>query len=183
MQVKCHAERQRSISEIIVETLTALARGASVALAQGIMEIMNLDNLDLFKKIDTQNLLAEIDSLPGQLQQAWELGQTLTLPDFAGIQNIVFAGMGDSAVSAELVTASVFSNIRLPVTIHRGYGLPASASDKRTLVICISQSGNTEETLDAFETALKNDTQILVISAGGELTKRAAAKKCPCLEL
>ncbi|MBI5354782.1 MAG: hypothetical protein HZB50_19230 [Chloroflexi bacterium] len=140
---------------------------------------MNLDDLDLFKKIDTQNLLVEIDALPIQLQQAWELGQTLPLPAFTDIQNIVLAGTGDSAVSAELVIASVFSSIHLPVTLHRGYGLPASASGKRTLVICISHSGDTEETLDAFETALKNDCQILVISTGGELTKRALAKNTP----
>ena len=140
---------------------------------------MNLDNLDLFKQIDTQNLLAEIDALPIQLQQAWELGQTLPLPDFTDIQNIVFAGMGDSAVAAELVTASVFSSIHLPVTVHRGYGLPAFANGKQALVVCISHSDNTEEILDAFETALKNDCQILVISTGGELMKRALAKNIP----
>jgi glucose/mannose-6-phosphate isomerase len=128
---------------------------------------MNLDDLDLFKKIDTKNMLAEIDGLPDQLQQAWELGQTLPLPDFTDIQNIVIPAMGDSAVGAELVTASVFSSIRLPVTVHRGYGLPAFASGQQTLVICISHSGNSEEVLDAFETAQKNKCSLIVISTGG----------------
>ena len=140
---------------------------------------MNLDDLDLFQKIDTQNMLAQIDGLPDQLQQAWELGQTLPLPDFADIQNIVITAMGDSAVSAELVAASVFSSIHLPVTVHRGYGLPAFASGQQTLVICVSHSGNTEEVLDSFETAVKNDCSILVISTGGELTKRAFEKNIP----
>jgi glucose/mannose-6-phosphate isomerase len=137
---------------------------------------MNLDDLELFKKIDTQNMLAEIDGLPDQFQQAWELGQTLPLPAFTDIQNIIISAMGDSAVAAELVTASVFSSIHLPVTVHRGYGLPAFGRGGKTLVICCSRSGNTEEVLDSFETALKNDCSVLVISTGGELMKRATEK-------
>ncbi len=140
---------------------------------------MDLDDLDHFKQLDKQNMLAEIDSLPDQLQSAWDLGQTQTLPDFVDIQNIVISAMGDSAIAAELVTASVSSSIRLPVTLHRNYGLPAFASGKRTLVICCSHSGNTEEVLDSFEAAVKNDCNILVVSTGGELTKRASAKNIP----
>ena len=140
---------------------------------------MNLDDLDLFKKIDTQNMLTQIDGLPDQLQSAWELGQTLPLPDFADIQNIVISAMGDSAISAELVTASVSSSIRLPVIVHRGYGLPAFASGPQTLVICISHSGNSEEVLDVFEAAQKNKCSLFVISTGGELIKRAAEINIP----
>jgi glucose/mannose-6-phosphate isomerase len=140
---------------------------------------MNLDDLDLFKQIDTRDMLAQIDGLPNQLQSAWELGQNQTLPAFADIQNIVIAAMGDSALAAELVAASVSSSIRLPVTVHRGYGLPAFASGPQSLVICISHSGNSEEVLDAFEAAQKNKCSVLVISTGGELAKRATEKNTP----
>ena len=140
---------------------------------------MNLDDLDLFKRIDTRNMLAQIDGLPDQLQTAWELGQSQTLPAFANIQNIVIAAMGDSALAAELVAVSVSSSIRLPVTVHRGYGLPAFANGPQTLVVCISHSGNSEEVLDAFEAAQKNKCSVLVISTGGELAKRAAEKNIP----
>lgn len=140
---------------------------------------MNLDDLERFKKIDTQNMLAQIDGLPDQLQTAWDLGQTQTLPDFKDIQNVVISAMGDSAIAAELVTASVSSSIRLPVTLHRDYGLPAFASGQQTLVICCSHSGNTEEVLDSFEAALKNNSSVFVISTGGELTKRAVEKNIP----
>ena len=136
---------------------------------------MNLDDLDLFKKLDKQNMIGQINALPDQLQTAWELGQTLPLTKLDEVQNILLCAMGDSASAAELVTASVFSSLKLPVSIHRGYGLPASATEK-TLVICISHSGNSEEVLDAFETALKNGCKIFVISTGGELTKRAQEK-------
>ena len=140
---------------------------------------MNLDDLDLFKKIDTRDMLAQIDGLPNQLQTAWESGQNQTLPAFADIRNIIIAAMGDSALAAELVAASVSSSIHLPLTVHRGYGIPAFASGPQTLVICISHSGNSEEVLDAFEFAQKNKCSLLVISTGGEIAKRAAEKNIP----
>ena len=139
---------------------------------------MNLDDLDLFKQIDSQNMRAQIDGLPDQLQSAWELAQTLPLPKLDDIHNIILSAMGDSGSAAELVVASVFSSLKLPVSVHRGYGLPASATDK-TLVVCLSHSGNSEEVLDAFESALKNGCKIIVISTGGKLTERAQANNLP----
>jgi glucose/mannose-6-phosphate isomerase len=140
---------------------------------------MNLDDLDLFKKIDTRNMLAQIDGLPNQLQTAWELGQTQPLPAFKDIQSIVISAMGDSAVAAELVIASVSSSIRLPVALHRGHGLPAFANGPQTLVVCISHSGNSEEVLDVFDAAQKNNCTGMVISTGGEIAKRATDKNIP----
>ena len=68
---------------------------------------MNLDDLAYFKQLDTQDMLAEIDGLPDQLQKAWDLGFTHPLPDLKDIQSIVISGLGGSAIGADLVTASV----------------------------------------------------------------------------
>ena len=140
---------------------------------------MNLDDLDLFKKLDTQKMLAEIDGLPDQLQSAWELGQTEPLPDAKDIQRVVIAGMGGSAIGADLAAAFVSSTCSAPVIAHRDYGLPAFAREPGTLFVASSHSGNTEETLDAFESALKNDCTALAICTGGELAKRAKEKNVP----
>lgn len=139
---------------------------------------MNLDDLDLFKQIDTQDMIAQINALPDQLQSAWELGQTLPLPNVDDIQNIILCAMGDSASAVELTVASVSSSLKLPVSVHRNYSLPASATEK-TLVVCISHSGNSEEVLDAFETAQRNGCKTFVISTGGKLTERAQEKNIP----
>src|SRR5690606_18876505 len=139
---------------------------------------MYLDDLDLFKQIDTQNMRAQIDGLPDQLQSAWELAQTLPLAKPDDIQNIILCAMGDSASAAELTVASVSSSLKFPVSIHRNYGLPAFATEK-TLVVCISHSGNSEEVLDAFEAAQKNGCKTFVISTGGKLTERAQANNVP----
>jgi glucose/mannose-6-phosphate isomerase len=140
---------------------------------------MNLDDLAYFKKLDTLNMLAEIDGLPDQLQRAWDLGQTQPLPKLDDIHTIVISGLGGSAIGADLVTAFVSSSIRVPILVHRDYGLPAFAQGKHTLVICSSHSGNTEETLDAFETALTHECSVVAICTGGELAKRAEAKNIP----
>lgn len=140
---------------------------------------MNLDDLAYFKELDAQNMLGEIDGLPDQLQAAWDLSKTQPLPELGDIRSIVICGLGGSAIGADLVSAYVASSISLPVTVHRDYGLPAFAKGRQTLVICSSHSGNTEETLDSFETAVKNDCSIVVISTGGELAKRADEKKVP----
>ena len=55
---------------------------------------MNLDDLDHFKKLDTLNMLAEIEGLPDQLQQAWDLGFTQPLPKLDGVRTIVICWHG-----------------------------------------------------------------------------------------
>jgi len=139
----------------------------------------DLDNFSEFKKLDPQNMLGEIDGLPNQLKSAWELGQTMPLPDSKNIQCVVVAGMGGSAIGADLVAAAVLGACVAPIFVHRDYGLPAFAKGRETLVVLSSHSGNTEETLDSFESALKNQCNMVVVSTGGEISKRAKEKKIP----
>ncbi len=139
----------------------------------------DLDDMRAFKRLDPQNMLAEIDGLPDQLKSAWELGQKLLLPDAKKFQRIVIAGLGGSAIGADLVAAAVYQTCSVPVFVHRDYGLPAFAKGRETLVVLSSHSGNTEETLDSFEKAEKNQCSMVVISTGGELSKRAGGKNIP----
>jgi glucose/mannose-6-phosphate isomerase len=139
----------------------------------------DLDNFSEFKKLDPQNMLGEIDGLPDQLKSAWELGQTMPLPDSKNIQRVVIAGMGGSAIGADLVAAAVLGACVAPIFVHRDYGLPAFAKGKETLVVLSSHSGNTEETLDSFENAVKNQCNMVVVSTGGEISRRAKEKNVP----
>jgi glucose/mannose-6-phosphate isomerase len=140
---------------------------------------MNLDDLKHFKELDTLDMMGEIDGLPHQFQSAWELGQTQPLPELPAITSIVISGMGGSAIGADLLSAAVASTCGVPVIVHRDYGLPAFARGKSTLMVASSHSGNTEETLDSFEAARKQDCSMLAVSTGGELAKRAAQYEIP----
>jgi glucose/mannose-6-phosphate isomerase len=135
--------------------------------------LMNLDDFSAFAQLDAQDMLGHIDRLPDQLQQAWDLSQRLPLPDFTNVERVVIAGMGGSAIGADLLASYVAPLSRAPVFVHRDYELPAWAQAPHTLVIASSHSGNTEETLSAFETARSRGCQVLALSTGGKLAALA----------
>ena len=134
---------------------------------------MDLNNHSSFSTIDTQNMLAEIDKLPQQLETAWNLGNSLRLPDWDGIQRVIISGMGGSAIGADLLAAYAATICPVPVFIWRDYDLPAWAQGEITLVIASSHSGNTEETLSAFHQAQKRGCRLLAVSTGGGLIDAA----------
>ena len=140
---------------------------------------MNLDDPTSFIIIDPQNMLSLIDGLPSQLQTAWELGLNSELPPWTGIRNVLIAGMGGSAIGADLLAAYITPKCSIPLFVHRDYDLPAWVSGPDTLVIASSHSGNTEETLSAFETALARNCRCLAITTGGTLAQRAQQVKVP----
>ena len=140
---------------------------------------MNLDDLDRFKQLDTLNMLGEIDNLPDQLGYAYQLGLKHQLPDWKDFKQVVIAGMGGSAIGADLLASYVASLAPIPVSVHRDYDLPLFARGTETLVICSSHSGNTEETLTSFEAARKAGCRIIAVCTGGELEKRAKANDVP----
>jgi glucose/mannose-6-phosphate isomerase len=147
---------------------------------------MNLDDLSRFKELDPQDMLGHINGLPDQLETAWDLSQRQPFEGFepskgssSDVRQIVICGMGGSAIGADLVAATVMDTCPVPVFAHRDYDLPAFAKGPETLVICSSHSGNTEETLDAFETALENGCRVLAVSTGGKLSEKARGADVP----
>lgn len=140
---------------------------------------MNLDDVALFKKLDPDDMIGAIDGLPGQLQSAWTLGQSLPMPVGGGIRQIVVVGMGGSAIGADLLAAYVGNACPTPIVVWRDYDLPAFVHGPETLVIACSHSGNTEETLSAFDRALERGAHRMAITTGGELARRASAHKDP----
>ncbi|MCJ7623617.1 MAG: SIS domain-containing protein, partial [Anaerolineaceae bacterium] len=140
---------------------------------------MNLDSYQLFQEIDKEKMYSKIENLPGQLQTAWDLGKRLTLPEMRGLKHIIIAGMGGSAIGADLIASYVSSMSLIPVIVSREYTLPHWAQGPQTLVITSSHSGNTEETRSAYNQAKQNGCNILVISTGGKLAKKALADNYP----
>ena len=140
---------------------------------------MNLDDLNRFRELDTLDMLGEIDNLPDQLGNAYQLGLKQDLPDWKDVRQVVIAGVGGSAIGADLLASYCASLSPIPVSVHRDYGLPLFAGGVETLVICSSHSGNTEETLDAFEIARQAGCRVIVVSTGGELAKRAGENNIP----
>ena len=135
---------------------------------------MEINNLERMEQIDTDNMIGLINGLPDQLAAAWELGQKLILPHFTGIQQVVVVGLGGSAIGADLLAAYAEPLLKIPLIVQRSYSLPAWAAGESTLVICSSHSGNTEETLAAFDQAIERGCQLMAITTGGQLADKAA---------
>ena len=147
------------------------------------MSKVNLDDPRVYNKYDQENMLARIKELPMQCEQAWQAAMDFNLPPhYANVDKVVILGMGGSAIGGDLVRSLAQSEIKVPVIVHRDYGLPAFV-DVRTLVIASSYSGNTEETLSAFEAALGAGYKKLVITTDGKLKELADYDKIPVFKI
>ena len=138
--------------------------------------MINLDDPDLYKKLDPANMSARIAELPQQCQEAWRRAMDFALPpDYGEINKVVVSGMGGSAIGGDLLASLVAAEGTVPVLVHRDYGLP-SFVDAKTLVIASSYSGMTEETVSSLAQALTTPAKKLVITGGGRLRAMAEGK-------
>ena len=138
---------------------------------------MNLDETKKFSQLDKSGMLDEIRGLADQLEEAWETAAKLPLPEKKDFRKIVIAGMGGSAIGADLLASYVYSMAEVPLYVLRGYQLPAWASGPDVLVVCSSHSGNTEETLSVFADAFEKKCTIMAIATGGKLVEQAKKQK------
>lgn len=112
------------------------------------------------------DFVAQTLSLPDQLR--WATG--VDIPDLDPAPAVLVAGMGGSGISGDF--AAVLAEAegrRLHVT--KTYGLPRWAEAERPLVVAVSHSGNTEETLTVAREALEAGLTVVGISSGGELAE------------
>ena len=110
-----------------------------------------------------------IEKYPDQLEQAWDEVNSINIPeDYRNIKNIVFCGMGGSALGARMIDSLLFDRLKVPLEIFTEYQIPGYAY-KETLVIVSSYSGNTEETLSSFYRASERGVKIFGITTGGKL--------------
>jgi glucose/mannose-6-phosphate isomerase len=134
---------------------------------------MDLNEFQMMKSLDKDDMLSHVQALPDQLLTSWDCGLKKPLPEWNRPSAIVVSGMGGSAIAADLLAAYLRPICPIPVVIHRDYDLPAWAKNPDTLVICSSHSGNTEETLSAFDIAHAAGCKLLCISTGGILSEKA----------
>ncbi|MGQ9708659.1 MAG: SIS domain-containing protein, partial [bacterium] len=119
-----------------------------------------------------QRMLELIFNIPEQFEQAEKIGWGCRIKNLQEVKNIVVVGVGGSAITGDVIRTIFLQESSLPVLVWRDYYLPAAVT-KRTLLFVISYSGNTEETLTAYQEAKRRGSQIVVITSGGKLAERA----------
>jgi glucose/mannose-6-phosphate isomerase len=133
-----------------------------------------LDDAARRAALDAQNMIPLTHEFPEQCRKALDIAMQFNPPTpRLPIQNVVVTGLGGSAVGGDLLRVLVEDNGEVPLVVNRDYQMPAWVND-RTFVIAASYSGNTEETLSAFEDAQDRGALLACVTSGGELAQRAA---------
>jgi len=98
------------------------------------------------------------------------------------LQKFILAGMGGSHLQGEILQAVCPT---LDLVVHRDYGLPelSESALKNSLIIASSYSGNTEETISAFEEAIEKGYPVAASSIGGKLIELAKQHKVPYVQI
>ena len=120
---------------------------------------------DQIKKIDTQDMYKTYENWPEIAKQSYY--KKFDKLDVKDIDHIVFAGMGGSGTIGDIFS-SILSKTNIHVSVVKGYSLPKTVNE-RTLIMCTSISGNTEETLSILENAKKSNARFVSMSSGGKM--------------
>jgi len=128
------------------------------------LKIMDFSKLE---KIDSQKMYKIYDNWPQIAKESFSTNDKLE--NFENINHIVFSGMGGSGAIGDMF-ASILSKTKTHVNVVKGYLLPKTVNSN-TLVVIISVSGNTVETLSILESAKKLNCKIIVFSSGGKIQR------------
>jgi glucose/mannose-6-phosphate isomerase len=120
--------------------------------------------------------------LPEHLEDAlWRFDSAGARPvDAAG--GVIVAGMGGSASGGRLALGALGSRLVRPMIVSDGYALPGWAGPS-TLVLASSYSGETEETLAAYDDATEREASRIVTTTGGALAERARRDGVPVVPI
>lgn len=126
---------------------------------------------------------ALIKSFPRQLEAAITMGkQAKFTPVKKEIRNVLVSGLGGSGTGGTFVQQWVAKKIPLPMAVNHDYFLPAYVNE-HTLLIIVSYSGNTEETIHALQEGFQKKAKIVCITSGGKVKVIAEKEGLDCIIL
>jgi len=121
--------------------------------------------------VDSRGLWEATFGLPEQVEAAVDAAQQVDdLPGHDEVENVVVLGMGDSGIVGDVLIAVAAPFMPVPVTVVKGY-VPPDYVGTGSLVVAVSFSGDTEETIEAATAAYEAGAALVVVSGGGELVR------------
>jgi len=141
--------------------------------------MQNLDDIKKIEKLDPEDMYHKIIHLPEHILNAYQnsqldIPQTFKQLNLKKIRRIVICGMGGSAISAD-IAKTAFGNL-IPIEVVKDYSIPYL--DNETLIITISYSGNTEETLSCLQQGMEKTDFIAAITSGGKVKNIVDGRYC-----
>ncbi len=136
---------------------------------------------DEVAKVDRAGMRDVIAAFPEQLADGMRRGLGLS-SDLAGTSRVFIVGMGGSGIAGEVFSAWVADRSKIPIHPIHDYRLPSYAKPG-DLLIAVSYSGDTEETLAAAAEGIKLGCRLVAVTSGGALAKLAGDARAPLIEV
>jgi glucose/mannose-6-phosphate isomerase len=142
-----------------------------------------MDFAALRKRLDQTDMMGRVIAFPEQMEAAWEIGAGFAPRAAEALrgktfERVVVCGMGGSAIGGDLARSFLGERAKVPVLSCRDYSLPSNMA-RGALVIASSYSGNTGETLSAYEAARAHAAAVVAVTGGGELAQRCSRENIP----
>ena len=137
-----------------------------------------LDDRSALEDRDPGGMLRAVASGAAQVREAVVLSAEAGLGRLSGEdlpRSVVICGMGGSGIAGDVFAAVAGSACPVPVLTWRSHGLPTwvGAAD---LVLVVTCSGTTEETLSALDEAVRRGCRLVVVAAAGSTAEELASR-------
>jgi len=126
-------------------------------------------------------MLDDVLAIPDHLRDALWRTETARIEP-AETAGVLVCGVGGSAIGGDLAAAVLGQRLTRPLLTVRGYDLPGWATAEWT-VLCVSYSGETEETLACFAAAERLGARRIAVGTGGALVEAARTARVPVVGL
>ena len=125
-------------------------------------------------------MIEHVLDLGNQLKKELETSTDFVIDSY---DDLLIVGMGGSGVAGDVLKLVLNENTQINVQVRKAYGIPEVIVERRPKCLFISYSGNTEETIEAVDDAIKNNLDWSVISSGGQLLELAIEHKRPFVKV
>lgn len=143
----------------------------------------NLNDLSYVTRLDPKGMYRLTVEFAQQCRKALEISKAAGLPSDVGNPTLVMlTGLGGSAAGGDFTRALFEAEGTVPFVVNRDYNV-ANYVGPNTLVFATSYSGNTEETLSAYDDAKKRGAKLVAVTNGGKLAEKAKADGTPLIQI
>ncbi len=125
-------------------------------------------------------MIEHVLDLGNQLKKDLETSNDFVVDSY---EDLLIIGMGGSGVAGDVLKLVLNETSQINVEVRKAYGIPKAIAERRPKCLLISYSGNTEETLEAVNDAIKYNLDWSVVSSGGQLLELASVNKNPYVKV
>jgi len=125
-------------------------------------------------------MIEHVLDLGNQLQKELETSMDFVIDSY---NDLLIVGMGGSGVAGDVLKLVLNETSQINVEVRKAYGIPEVVADRRPKCLFISYSGNTEETVEAVNDAIRYKLDWSVISSGGQLLELAEEHERPFVKV